>query len=72
MENRLVGPQEMLYQELMRKLPTLTRSSVNDRTCWVWRRHWIDKLTVEEIAAEKKWSVPAVVWHLRRAHQVLE
>lgn len=57
---------------LMHRLPPLARSDLNDRTLWVWRRYWMDKLTVAEIAAERGWSEPAVEWHLRRAKQALE
>lgn len=59
-------------EALQRRLPSLERSVVNDRTVHVWTRYWIDKCTHREIAVEQGWSVPAVNWHLRRAERVLD
>jgi len=62
---------EPLHTLLMQRLPPLIGTDVNDRTVWVWRRHWIDKLTVREIAVERGWCAPAVEFHLRRGARAL-
>lgn len=62
---------EPVYALLAQRLPPLMKTSVNDRTVATWRRHYIDKLTVREIALEAGWCVPAVEWHLRRANRAL-
>lgn len=62
---------EPYYALLAQRCPPLLRTQLNDRTLWTWRRHWIDRLTVREVAAERGWSVPAVEWHLRRADRAL-
>jgi DNA-directed RNA polymerase specialized sigma24 family protein len=62
---------ETVYALLTQRLPPLVKTTLNDRTVGTWRRHWIDKLTVREIARENGWSVPAVEWHLRRAFRAL-
>lgn len=63
---------QAVYALLMHRLPPLTKTDLNDRTLWVWRRYWCDKRAVQEIAAERGWSVPAVEWHLKRAKRALE
>ena len=62
---------EPLYALLMARLPSLVKTDINDRTVWAWKRYWIDKFTVREVAADRGWCVPAVEWHLRRAARVL-
>lgn len=68
----MVEDSEPWYALLTHRLPPLIGSDVNDKTVWIWRRHWIDKYTVCEIAKERGWSVPAVEFHLRRAKRALE
>lgn len=61
-----------VYAELCSRLPPLTKTELNDRTCWAWHRHWIGERSIKEIAEEAGWCVPAVTWHLRRADRVLK
>jgi hypothetical protein len=67
-----VADLQFVYALLLERLPPLVKTELNDRTVWVWHRHWIDKHTVREIATEQGWSVPAVEFHLRRAKGTLE
>lgn len=60
------------YERLQKILPDLERSEINTRTRSVWHQHWIDKYTVREIARDRGWTIPAIEWHLRRAHRLLE
>ena len=47
-------------------------TTVNDRTCWIFRAFWVDRRPVREIASEQGWSIPAVEFHLKRAERVLK
>lgn len=58
-------------QRLESSFPKLERSDVNERTLLVWRRVWVDRVPVDDLAVELGWSRPAVAWHLRRAARVL-
>ena len=60
----------VLLAVLEEKLPPLLRTDVNERTLHVWRRYWIDRHTVGDIALELGWCVAAVEFHLRRAAQI--
>jgi len=46
-------------------------TTINDRTCWIFRAFWVDRKTVREIASEQGWSIPAVEFHLKRGERVL-
>lgn len=62
-------------EEALRRIeeifPKLSRSDVNERTVLVWRRRYVDRIAIADIAREFGWSVPAVTWHLRRAARAL-
>jgi hypothetical protein len=60
-----------ILEWLREKFPPLTGTDVNHRTLAVWQSHWIDRETVQDIAARLGWSVAAVDWHLRRASRLI-
>ena len=59
-------------ERLEELLPPMIGTTVNDRTCWIFRAFWVDRRPVREIASEQGWSIPAVEFHLKRAERVLK